>query len=392
MAHGAMWSLLEKAAKQGISFIVFMFVARMIGPKEYGLANRTFEGQIVPRSNRIGDRTIGVAAAALFLACFAAGLARADEIGNAATEATGWMPGVNLSGAELNAPKTRLNFDYIYPTTAEIDYFVGKGLTTFRIPVLSDRLLGPSREGPRPLTRDWIVLLKLIDHTARSHARVIVDFHQYGAMPSGLIGRDTQATRDFAQAWAEVAGRLKDRPNVIFGLMNEPHEQNASEWLVGANAAIAAIRNAGARQLIFVPGSYWTGAHSWTKTDNGKVMAGVVDPINNFAYEVHQYLDSDSSGTKPEVIAGAGATRLVDFTNWARQHHAKGFLGEMGWAATPEGQAEGRALVTYMADNRDVWRGWTYWAAGPWWGEYMFSVELSKTGDRAQMDILTNVK
>jgi endoglucanase len=45
-----------------------------------------------------------------------------------------------------------------------------------------------------------------------------------------------------------------------------------------------------------------------------------------------------------------------------------------------------------MADNRDVWRGWTYWAAGPWWGEYMFSVELSKTGDRAQMDILTNVK
>jgi len=97
---------------------------------------------------------------------------------------TGWMRGVNLSGAELNSSKTRLNFDYIYPTTAEIDYFVGKGLTTFRIPVLSDRLLGPSREGPRPLTRDWIALLRLIDHAARSHARVIVDFHQYGAMPS----------------------------------------------------------------------------------------------------------------------------------------------------------------------------------------------------------------
>ena len=42
MAHGAMWSLLEKAGNQGISFIVFMFVARLIGPKEYGLANICF--------------------------------------------------------------------------------------------------------------------------------------------------------------------------------------------------------------------------------------------------------------------------------------------------------------------------------------------------------------
>lgn len=42
MAHGAMWSLVEKAGSQGISFIVFMFVARLIGPKEFGLANICF--------------------------------------------------------------------------------------------------------------------------------------------------------------------------------------------------------------------------------------------------------------------------------------------------------------------------------------------------------------
>ena len=42
MAHGAMWSLVEKAGNQGLSFIVFMFVARFIGPKEYGLANICF--------------------------------------------------------------------------------------------------------------------------------------------------------------------------------------------------------------------------------------------------------------------------------------------------------------------------------------------------------------
>jgi O-antigen/teichoic acid export membrane protein len=42
MAHGAMWSLAERAGNQGISFLIFMLVARLIGPKEYGLANICF--------------------------------------------------------------------------------------------------------------------------------------------------------------------------------------------------------------------------------------------------------------------------------------------------------------------------------------------------------------
>jgi endoglucanase len=298
------------------------------------------------------------------------------------------MPGVNLSGAEYNPGKTRLNVDYVYPTDAEIDDFVGKGLMTFRIPVLSERLLGPSRDGRRQPTRDWLELMRLIDHAARRRAHVIVDLHQFGRMPSGLIGRDAQATADFVDAWAEIARRLKDRPNVIFGLMNEPHEQSAAEWLPAANAAIAKIRAAGARQLILAPGSYWTGAHSWTNTDNAEKMLGLVDPLRNVVYELHQYLDSDSSGTKPSVVAGVGAVSLTAFTAWARAHAAQGFLAEFGFAGTPEALAEGKALVQYMSANRDVWRGWTYWAAGPWWGDYMFSVEPGKSGDRPQLEVL----
>ena len=41
-------------------------------------------------------------------------------------------------------------------------------------------------------------------------------------------------------------------------------------------------------------------AHSWLQnwygTPNGEVMDGVVDPLDNFEYELHQYLDSDFSG------------------------------------------------------------------------------------------------
>ena len=42
--------------------------------------------------------------------------------------------GVNLSGGEFNPSGTRLNWDYTYPTTAEIDYYASKGLSVIRLP------------------------------------------------------------------------------------------------------------------------------------------------------------------------------------------------------------------------------------------------------------------
>lgn len=42
MAGGAFWSLLTKFGNQGISFVVFLVVARLIGPEQYGLASLCF--------------------------------------------------------------------------------------------------------------------------------------------------------------------------------------------------------------------------------------------------------------------------------------------------------------------------------------------------------------
>jgi O-antigen/teichoic acid export membrane protein len=42
MARGALWALIERIGTQGVSFVFFMFVARLIGPKEYGLATMCF--------------------------------------------------------------------------------------------------------------------------------------------------------------------------------------------------------------------------------------------------------------------------------------------------------------------------------------------------------------
>lgn len=67
-----------------------------------------------------------------------------------------------------------------------------------------------------------------------------------------------------------------------------------------------AIRATGATNVVFVPGVAWTGAHSWNATfygtPNAVVMATVRDPGNNYVFEVHQYLDSDSSGTNANCV------------------------------------------------------------------------------------------
>jgi endoglucanase len=158
---------------------------------------------------------------------------------------------------------------------------------------------------------------------------------------------------------------------------------------------IAAIRETGADNLVFVPGNGWTGASGWTDdlygTPNADVMGGAVDAADNFVFEAHQYLDSDSSGAADECVSeSVGAERLKAFTNWLRDNGFRGFLGEFGSYATPTCFRALDNMLAYMGDNADLWLGWSWWAAGPWWGDYPLSIEPNGgTGDKPQMVLLS---
>jgi endoglucanase len=42
-----------------------------------------------------------------------------------------------------------------------------------------------------------------------------------------------------------------------------------------------------------------------------------------------------------------------------------------------------------MAENNDVWIGWTYWAGGAWWPkDYYTNIEPIDGQDRPQMSVL----
>ena len=41
-----------------------------------------------------------------------------------------------------------------------------------------------------------------------------------------------------------------------------------------------------------------------------------------------------------------------------------------------------------MQQHTGAWQGVTYWAGGPWWGDYMFSIEPQNGVDKPQMTVL----
>ena len=90
---------------------------------------------------------------------------------------------------------------------------------------------------------------------------------------------------------------------------------------------------------------------------------------------MHQYLDSDGSGTSTTCVSSTiGSERLKAATEWLRANGKKGLLGEYAGAVNPTCQAAVKDMLSYMVKNKDVWEGAVWWAAGPWWGEYVSSL------------------
>ncbi len=305
--------------------------------------------------------------------------------------------GVNLAGAEFGEgvlPGT-YGTDYTYPTHGEVDYFTAKGMNTFRLPFRWERLQ-PTQNAAFNAA-EQARLDDFVDYATTKGAFVVLDPHNYARYFGTIIGQGNVPASAFADFWTRLANRYKNNRKVIFGLMNEPHDMPTELWRDDANAAIAVIRAAGAANLILVPGNGYTGAHSWLQnwygTPNGTVMLTVSDPLNNFAFDAHQYLDGDSSGSSEICVSPTvGAERLAAFTNWLRQNNRRGFLGEFAGGRNANCYAALNNMLNYVDANRDVWLGWTYWAAGPWWSEYIFTIEPTNCptncADRPQMAIL----
>ena len=300
--------------------------------------------------------------------------------------------GVNLSGGEFAHPKPGVmsvyGKNFTYPSEAELDYFAQHGVNVIRLPFLWE-VLQPALD--QPVVPVELARLKAVVSLATSKGlTVMIDPHDFQGYYGKKVGGPDVPDSAFAGFWSQLATAFKDNPRVWFALMNEPNGTGIDQWFASAQAAVTAIRATGATNLILVPGEGYTGAHSWLETGSDKMLA-INDPANNYVFEAHQYLDEDNSGTHPDAVnATIGSERLKVFTEWCRKVHKKAFLGEFGVAMGKTNHAAVDDMLNYMEANADVWTGFTWWSAGSWWGDYMYTVEPTKDGeDRPQMLYLT---
>lgn len=282
--------------------------------------------------------------------------------------------GISESGAEFgtgNIPGA-LGADYIWPETSQIEILRDKGMNIFRVPFLMERLTQGSITATPDATY-LAALKKVVNFITDSGAYAVLDPHNYGRYDGSII----ESTANFKSWWKTVATEFAENEKVIFDTNNEYHDMEQSLVLELNQAAINGIRAAGATsQYIFVEGNAYSGAWSWT--DNNDNLSGLTDTEDKIVYEMHQYLDSDSSGTSETCVSSTiGKERLESATTWLKNNGKKGVIGEFAGGVNSDCETAVEGMLSYMSDNSDVWMGASWWSAGPWWGTYMYSLEPS---------------
>jgi endoglucanase len=206
-------------------------------------------------------------------------------------------------------------------------------------------------------------------------AVALIDIHNFGAYPSAssnLIGGAGPTAAQYNDLMARLATAFKANPRVWLDPMNEPIDfpGHAPEWATYIQGALNAIRAAGFTNKVLIPGINYTGANTWFTSGSAAALVGITDSANNYAYQVHQYADSDTSGTHRGTIQYENyfSDILAPVTAWAEANNKHLFLGE--WNTDREGanRAQGERMLALALKHMQAhpcWIGFTLWQGGP---------------------------
>ncbi|KAK7033176.1 OPT oligopeptide transporter protein-domain-containing protein [Favolaschia claudopus] len=286
--------------------------------------------------------------------------------------------GVNESGAEFGntvIPGT-WGKDFTFPAPSSID--VNAGFNFFRMPFLMERLVPPATGITGPFNSAYLAnITTSVNYITGKGAYVALDPHNFMIYNGAAIS----STSDFQKFWTNLAGQFKSNTHVVFDVMNEPHDIPASTAFALNQAAVNGIRASGATsQLILVEGlscllRILTFCIAWSSSGNAAAFTAIKDPNNNLAVEMHQYLDSDGSGTSATCVSSTiGVERISNATAWLKSNNLKGFLGEIGAGNNAACISAVSGALCSMQQS-GVWIGAAWWAAGPWWDTYFQSIE-----------------
>ncbi len=210
-------------------------------------------------------------------------------------------------------------------------------LNIFRLPVawqyLVNNNLGGTLDAGKLANYD-----QLVQACLATGASCIIDIHNYARWNGQIIGQGGPTNAQFASVWSQLATKYRSTANIIFGVMNEPHDLDVNTWAVSVQAAVTAIRSAGATtQIILLPGSDYTSAGSFVSDGSGSALLKVTNldgSTTNLVFDVHKYLDSDNSGTHAECVTNNIDGAFAPLAAWLRSNKRLALNTETGGGNT----------------------------------------------------------
>ncbi|KAM3512959.1 hypothetical protein MY11210_003359 [Beauveria gryllotalpidicola] len=264
---------------------------------------------------------------------------------------------------------------------AQMEHFVDNDkLNIFRLPV-SWQFLTNAKGGSTLDAQGWESYDTLMQTCLDTGAYCMIDLHNFARFDKAIIGQGGPSDATFAQLWANIAGKYADNDKVVFGIMNEPHDLDMAKWADTCQAAVTAIRKAGAKtQIILLPGNNFSSAADFVNNMSAELLSKITNPdgsVDGLLLDLHQYLDINNSGQHAECttdnVEGFGT-----IAKWLRANNRTAMVSETGASMEDSCMQKFCAQNKFISENTDVFLGFVGWSAGSLGPTYIMS--LTPTG------------
>ncbi len=305
-----------------------------------------------------------------------------------------------------------------------------------RVPV-SWSFLQLAGAGKGPINRAYYdnYLRPLLQSLTNAEVNTIIDLHAYmryskfgeeysgcpptGGCPKGPEGTLITDENVYKKIWGPLVKLIQEDPKInqkfiMLDLMNEPVGVPDDKVFTIQTALIKMLREQKFDGNILVEGNNWSGLHSWSSahwqgSDNQNYSNATLFTRENFNKQgisdlskifinVHQYLDSNYSGTGNECLqnletTGVDGFNLQDFVDYLSTNKLQAMVTEFG-----SGQSKAscetplRGFMKYLQENSSKGKdygfaGWTIWSTGHGWGE-TYPLKVMPSSNSYQMDVM----
>ena len=241
-----------------------------------------------------------------------------------------------------------LEFDY-YGANWELN-----GGSSALLTMLADRAKWNANVVRMPLNQEWFItdedyvtrVEQLIDDAdTKGVYAILVDqweiSHKTDPYSLNILKMPTFGAGNTTEAfWMKVASRWSKRTNLIYDIINEPHDYQASDIAASMQRTVDTISAVQPGAVFMIGGVPWAHSVDYYRTN----------PLRgNVIYSVHQYMPYDDPSKFPSNFGNAAQSLPV-------------FLGEFDMERPSFQQGYQSALLDYAETHGTV--GWTAWAIG----------------------------